>query len=79
MKAFEIGQGDEVILPTCSFVGAGNAIRHAGAEIALWYMEKFPFSQIAGLELSEILLSDVYNNLQKVSRYKDEKGGGDCC
>lgn len=34
MKAFEIGQGDEVILPTCSFVGAGNAIRHAGAEIA---------------------------------------------
>lgn len=44
-----------------------------GRGLALWYMEKFPFSQIAGLELSEILLSDVYNNLQKVSRYKDEK------
>lgn len=31
---FGIGAGDEVILPTCSFVGAANAIRHAGADIA---------------------------------------------
>ena len=33
MKIFGIGEGDEVILPTCSFVGAANAIKAAGAEI----------------------------------------------
>lgn len=34
MDIFGIKEGDEVILPTCSFVGAGNAIKHCGAEIA---------------------------------------------
>lgn len=34
MDVFEIGAGDEVILPTCSFVGAGNAVKYSGAEIA---------------------------------------------
>lgn len=34
MELFGIGEGDEVILPTCSFVGAANAIKHCGAEIA---------------------------------------------
>ena len=34
MDVFGIGRGDEVILPTCSFVGAGNAVKHSGAEIA---------------------------------------------
>lgn len=33
MDIFEIGEGDEVILPTCSFVGAANAIRRCGADI----------------------------------------------
>lgn len=33
MKIFDIKEGDEVILPTCSFVGAANAIKAAGAEI----------------------------------------------
>lgn len=31
MRLFDIGQGDEVILPTISFVGAGNAICDSGA------------------------------------------------
>lgn len=34
MDLFGIGAGDEVILPTCSFVGAANAIQRSGAEIA---------------------------------------------
>ena len=34
MDAFEIGVGDEVILPTPSFVGSANAILHHGADIA---------------------------------------------
>lgn len=34
MDMFDIGAGDEVILPTASFVGAANAIRHSGADIA---------------------------------------------
>lgn len=34
MDMFDIHEGDEIILPTCSFVGAANAIKHAGAEIA---------------------------------------------
>lgn len=33
MEIFDIGVGDEVILPTCSFVGAANAIVHSGAKI----------------------------------------------
>ena len=34
MDLFDIHAGDEVILPTCSFVGAANSIKHCGAEIA---------------------------------------------
>ncbi len=33
MKIFDIGPGDEVIVPTCSFVGAANAVRAAGADV----------------------------------------------
>lgn len=32
MRIFDIGQGDEVILPTVSFVGAGNAVCDSGAK-----------------------------------------------
>lgn len=35
MHAFQIGPGDEVILPTISFVGAGNAVRACGATMVL--------------------------------------------
>ena len=35
MYLFGIGPGDEVILPTISFVGAGNAIRSVGAKMVL--------------------------------------------
>lgn len=34
MDAFGIGAGDEVILPTTSFVGSANAIMHHGANIS---------------------------------------------
>jgi aminotransferase len=34
MQLLEIGPGDEVIMPSISFVGAGNAVRAAGAKIA---------------------------------------------
>lgn len=33
MKIFNIGKGDEVIVPTCSFVGAANAVKAAGADL----------------------------------------------
>ncbi len=33
MDLFDIGKGDEVIVPTCSFVGAANAVKHCGADI----------------------------------------------
>ena len=35
MRLFDIGPGDEVILPTVSFVGAGNAVRACGADMVL--------------------------------------------
>lgn len=35
MHMFEIGPGDEVIMPTISFVGAGNAVCAAGAKLVL--------------------------------------------
>lgn len=35
MSLLEIGPGDEVILPSCSFVGAGNAVASCGA-IPVW-------------------------------------------
>lgn len=35
MHAFDIGEGDEVIMPTISFVGAGNAVLHSGAKLVL--------------------------------------------
>ena len=37
MDIFNIGTGDEVILPTCSFVGAANAIKHCGADLLFDY------------------------------------------
>lgn len=40
MELFDIGVGDEVILPTCSFVGAANAIQKCGAEIAFCDVDK---------------------------------------
>lgn len=33
MDLFDIGEGDEVVLPTCSFVGAANSIQAHGARI----------------------------------------------
>lgn len=33
MDIFGIGTGDEVILSTCSFVGAANAVKHCGADL----------------------------------------------
>ena len=35
MHMFDIGPGDEVIMPTISFVGAGNAVCAAGAKLVL--------------------------------------------
>lgn len=35
MHAFKIGPGDEVIMPTISFVGAGNAVCASGAKLVL--------------------------------------------
>lgn len=35
MHMFEIGPGDEVIMPTISFVGAGNAVCASGAKLVL--------------------------------------------
>lgn len=35
MHLFGIGEGDEVIVPTVSFVGAGNAVCAAGAKLVL--------------------------------------------
>lgn len=35
MHMFNIGPGDEVIMPTISFVGAGNAVCASGAKLAL--------------------------------------------
>ena len=35
MHLFDIGPGDEVIMPTISFVGAGNAVCAAGAKLVL--------------------------------------------
>ncbi|WOL38940.1 DegT/DnrJ/EryC1/StrS family aminotransferase [Pyramidobacter sp. YE332] len=35
MHMFDIGPGDEVIMPTISFVGAGNAVCASGAKLAL--------------------------------------------
>lgn len=35
MSMFDIQKGDEVIMPTISFVGAGNAVCHAGAKLVL--------------------------------------------
>lgn len=35
MHMFNIGPGDEVIMPTVSFVGAGNAVYASGAKLAL--------------------------------------------
>lgn len=35
MNMFDIGSGDEVIMPTVSFVGAGNAVLASGADLVL--------------------------------------------
>jgi aminotransferase len=35
LKALDLGPGDEVVLPTISFVGAAHAVRNAGARIRL--------------------------------------------
>lgn len=40
MYAFDIGEGDEVIMPTISFVGAGNAVLHSGAKLVLCDVDK---------------------------------------
>ena len=36
----------------------------------MYYMDQFPFSRIAGLELSEVVANKVYDNLLKISRNK---------
>lgn len=33
MRIFDIGEGDEVTVPTCSFVGVANAVKNFGADI----------------------------------------------
>lgn len=40
MHLFDIGKGDEVILPTISFVGAGNAVCNSGAKMVLTDVDK---------------------------------------
>lgn len=40
MHAFDIGSGDEVIMPTISFVGAGNAVLDSGAKLVLCDVDK---------------------------------------
>lgn len=40
MHMFDIHEGDEVIMPTISFVGAGNAVRAAGAKLVLSDVDK---------------------------------------
>lgn len=35
MEILDIGKGDEVIMPTISFVGAGNAVKARGADLVL--------------------------------------------
>ena len=40
MHMFNIGAGDEVILPTISFVGAGNAVCNSGAKMVLCDVDK---------------------------------------
>lgn len=40
MYLFDIGKGDEVILPTISFVGAGNAVCNSGAKMVLTDVDK---------------------------------------
>lgn len=49
MKIFDIHEGDEVILPTCSFVGAANAIKYCGAEIAFCDIDKRTLNTTAEL------------------------------
>lgn len=41
MKAFDISEGDDVILPTSSFIGAGNAIRNADANIVFCDIDRY--------------------------------------
>lgn len=41
-----------------------------GEGLAMYYMDQFPFSRIAGLELSEVVANKVYDNLLKISRNK---------
>lgn len=40
MYIFDIKQGDEVIMPTISFVGAGNAVCNSGAKLVLCDVDK---------------------------------------
>jgi len=40
MPMFNIGAGDEVIMPTISFVGAGNAVLYNGAKLVLCDVDK---------------------------------------
>ena len=40
MYIFDIKQGDEVIMPTISFVGAGNAVCNSGAKLVLRDVDK---------------------------------------
>lgn len=40
MHAFDIGEGDEVIMPTISFVGAANAVLNSGAKLVLCDVDK---------------------------------------
>lgn len=40
MQVLNIGPGDEVIMPTISFVGAGNAVKACGAKLVLCDVDK---------------------------------------
>ena len=40
MHIFDVKPGDEVIMPTISFVGAGNAVCNCGAKLVLCDVDK---------------------------------------
>lgn len=49
MHLFSIGKGDEVIVPTISFVGAGNAVCASGADLVLCDVDKRTLNTTATL------------------------------
>lgn len=58
LRRYKISQSDSIIDIGC------------GKGLAMYYMAQFPFGHIAGLELSEALIGDVYTNLTKIIKPK---------